>query len=118
MFLPAAPSLRPDDPNLSVSQVVACPRPTSSRRAIGLFLRLAELCATLVVFPTVVPDTAVAPPQVASVAAVEAPAAAPPVAVTRPASQQAQVQVDANGQPFILVNGQKFLLQAAAPVAD
>jgi hypothetical protein len=51
--------------------------------------------------------------------------AAPEVAAETPASTtppapaaQAQIQIDENGQPFILVNGQKFLLQAAAPAAQ
>ncbi|MBS8261299.1 hypothetical protein DYI23_13830 [Roseibium polysiphoniae] len=45
-------------------------------------------------------------------------ASAPATNVAPTPAAQAQVQIDASGQPFILVNGQKFLLQAAAPAAQ
>ena len=50
--------------------------------------------------------------------------AAPDVTVEASASEapapaaQAQIQIDENGQPYVLVKGQKFLLQAATPAAQ
>lgn len=85
--------------------------------------KVAATAPNAVSFPAVQPDALAGEETVpaGSAAASELPddAASPQsVQPQSAAPQQAQIQIDENGQPFILVNGQKFLLQAAQPTGN